>query len=96
MAASLISNQNNFSYFWATSHLNPSNDVSGQLAFRFREKKSKYIFNMAAMVTSLNLLLIWFYQFWIYKSSQYFLSSLESVGLSTEEKKFKIDFQGGN
>ena len=31
-----------------------------------------------------------------YKSSQYFLSSFESIGLSVQEKKFKIDFQDGN
>ena len=32
----------------------------------------------------------------IYKSSQCFLASLESVGLSVQEKKRKIDFHGGH
>ena len=30
-----------------------------------------------------------------YKSSLYFISSFESVGLSVNEKYFKIDFQNG-
>ena len=34
-----------------------------------------------------------FYHFLIYKSSWYFLPSFESIGLSVQEKKRKIDFQ---
>ena len=33
--------------------------------------------------------------FLIYKSPWYFLSNFESLGLSIQEKKFKIDFQDG-
>ena len=36
---SWIFNQNDFSYFWFTSHLDTSNEVSSQLAFWFRTKK---------------------------------------------------------
>ena len=32
----------------------------------------------------------------IYRSPRYFLSSFKSMGLSVQDKKFKIDFQGGN
>ena len=38
-----------FSYFWSTRHLNTSNEVLSQLTFWLR-RKSKQIFNMAAMV----------------------------------------------
>ena len=31
-----------------------------------------------------------------FKWPQYFLASFESVGLSVQEKKFKIDFQDGD
>ena len=34
--------------------------------------------------------------FLIYRSSGDFLSSFQSMGLSFQEKKFKIDFQNGN
>ena len=34
-----------------------------------------------------------FYLFLMYKSPPYFLSSLESIGISVQEKKFKIYFQ---
>ena len=37
-----------------------------------------------------------FYLFLIYKSRGYFLPSLESIGLSVQEKKFKIYFQNGS
>ena len=36
-----------------------------------------------------------FYLFLIHKSPQYFLPSFESIGLSVQEKKRKIDFQDG-
>ena len=47
-----------FSYFWST------NEVSSQLAFWFRGKKSKKIFNMAARATILGFWLEWFSYFW--------------------------------
>ena len=37
-----------------------------------------------------------FYLFLIYKSPRCFLATLESVGLSVQEKKGKIDFQDGS
>ena len=37
----------------------------------------------------------WFSLFLIYKSPWYFLPSLESIGLSAQEMKWKIDFQDG-
>ena len=36
-----------------------------------------------------------FYLFLIYKSPRCFLASLESIGLSVQEKKRKIDYQDG-
>ena len=50
---------------------------------------------MAAMAASLDFRSARFYLFLIYKSPQWFLPSLESVGLSVQEKKRKIDFQDG-
>ena len=38
----------------------------------------------------------WFWLFLIYKSPRCFLASLESIGLSVQEKKQKIDFQDGS
>ena len=43
---SWISDRNNFSYFWSTSHPNASYQVSSQLAFRCRRRSEKYIFKM--------------------------------------------------
>ena len=43
--SSWISNQNDFSYFWPTNHLETSNDVSSQLAFWFRIKKIRNRFS---------------------------------------------------
>ena len=37
---SWISDQNDFSFFWSTSHLDASYQVSSQLAFRFRRSKN--------------------------------------------------------
>ena len=37
-----------------------------------------------------------FYLFLIYKLPRCFLPSFESIGLSVQEKKQKIDFQGGH
>ena len=44
MRPSRISNQNDFSYFWFTCHLDTSNEVSSQLAFCFRIKRFKLDF----------------------------------------------------
>ena len=49
---------------------------------------------MAAMAAILDFRLARFQLFLIYKSPQCFLESLESIGLSVQEKR-KIDFQDG-
>ena len=51
---SCISDQNDFSYFWSTSHLNASYQVWSQLAFGFRRRREKQIFKMAAMAAAWN------------------------------------------
>ena len=50
---------------------------------------------MAAMAAILDFRSALFYLFLIYKSPRCFLASLESIGLSVQEKKRKIDFQDG-
>ena len=50
---------------------------------------------MAAMAAILDIRLARFYLFLIYKSPQCLLRSLESIGLSVQEKKLNIDFQDG-
>ena len=51
---SLISDWNDFSYFWSTSHPNASYQVSSQLAFRFRRRNEKQMFKMATMAAILD------------------------------------------
>ena len=51
---------------------------------------------MAAMAAILDFRSARFYYFLIYKSPRCFLASLESIGLSVQEKKRKIDFQDGH
>ena len=41
---SWISDRHDFSYFWSTSHPNASYQVSSQMAFRFRRRREKLIF----------------------------------------------------
>ena len=65
-----------------------SRQVSSQFAHRFK-RSSKYIFKMAILDFRLEQISL----FWIYKSPGYFLPTSKSVGLSVQEKKFKIDFQ---
>ena len=50
---------------------------------------------MAAMTTIWDFLSERFELFLIYKSPQCFLTSFESIGLSVQKKKRKIDFQDG-
>ena len=50
---------------------------------------------MAVMEAILDFQLARFELFLMYKSSQCFLASLESIGLSVQEKKRKIAFQDG-
>ena len=50
---------------------------------------------MAAMAAILDFRSAQFYLFLIYKSPRSLLASLESIGLSVQEKKRKIDFKDG-
>ena len=50
---------------------------------------------MAAMAAILDLRSAQFELFFIYMSHLCFLQSLDSIGLSVQEKKQKIDFQDG-
>ena len=59
-----------------------------------KEVKKKS-FKMAAMTAILDFWPERFKLFLIYKSPQCFLPSFESIGLSVQEKKWKIDFQDG-
>ena len=60
---SWISNRNDFSYFWSTSHPDASYQVSSQLALRFKWSE-KQIFKMAAMVAILEIHQNYFSYFW--------------------------------
>ena len=51
---SWISDRNDISYFWSKSHFDTSYQVSSQLAFRFRRRRLKKIFKMAAMLAILD------------------------------------------
>ena len=91
-----ISDRNNFSYFWSTSHPDASYQVASQLAFSFRRRREKLIFKMATMVAILDFRLEWLWLLLIYKSSPCFLPSFKSIGLIVQENKWKIDFQDGH
>ena len=58
-------------------------------------ENSKDIFRMAAMTAILDFQTERFSYFFIYKSTQYFLPSFESAGLSVQKKKFKMGFKDG-
>ena len=60
------------------------------------EKVQNKIFKMATIAAIWDSLSQWFELFFIYKSSQCFLSGFESIGLSVQKKKGKIDFQDGH
>ena len=59
------------------------------------EKVQNKIFKMATIAAIWDSLSQRFGLFFIYKSPWCFLSSFESVGLSVQKKKGKIDFQDG-
>ena len=65
------------------------------LPFQFRRKSSKQIFKMATIAAIWDFLSQQFELFLIYKSPRCFLPSFESIGLSVQKKKRKIDFQDG-
>ena len=65
---SCISDRNDFSFFWSTSHLSGSYQVSSLLAFRFWRRSKKLIFKMAAMVAILDFQSERFQLFLIYQS----------------------------
>ena len=70
--------------------------INFQFPFRFRRKSSKQIFKMDAIASIWDFLSQRFELFFIYKSSRCFLPSFESIGLSVQKKKGKIDFQDGH
>ena len=57
---SWISDRNDFSYFWSTSHSDASYQVLSQLAFGLIRRSEKMIFKMAAMAAILDLRLTQF------------------------------------
>ena len=59
------------------------------------EKVQSKIFKMATIAAIWDSLSQRFELFFIYKSPRCFLSSFESIGLSVQKKKGKIDFQDG-
>ena len=76
------SNRNNFSYFFLfTSLPHASYQVSSQLTLRFRRRSKKQIFKMAAMAVILDFQSKRFFLFLIYKLSQCFFPSFESIVL---------------
>ena len=81
-----------FSKFWSTGCPDTSYQVSSQLAFWFRRRSAKQIFNMAAILD------FWSERFKLYlicKSPWCFLPCFESISLSVQEKKVKVDFRVG-
>ena len=72
--------------------LDTSNEVSSRFPFWFRRKKVLNRFSTERQSSTSDQNEVSY--FFIYKSSQYFLSSVETMGLSVQE--FKIDFQDTN
>ena len=70
--------------------------TSSQLLFGFTRKSSKQIFKMDTMAAFWDFLWQRFELFFIYKSPLCFLPSFESICLSVQKKKGKIDFQDGH
>ena len=77
---------------WPTSHPDTSYHVSSPLVFLFM-RSEKQIFKMAATAAILDFWPEQLSFFLIYKSPRCFLPSFESIGLSVQEKKRKLDFQ---
>ena len=65
------------------------------IALSVQEKRSEQIFKMAAIAAIWDFLSQRFELFLIYKSPRCFLPSFESIGLSVQKRKRKIDFQDG-
>ena len=65
------------------------------IALSVQGKSSKQIFKIDAMAAIWDFLSQWFETIFIYKSPRCFLPSFESIGLSVQKKKGKIDFQDG-
>ena len=63
--------------------------------FRFRRKSSKQIFKMVAIAAIWDFLSQRFELFFYLQVTRCFLPSFESIGLSVQKKKGKIDFQDG-
>ena len=85
-------NESRLYFFLSTSHFDASYQVSGQLAFRFRRRNEKYIFNMPAMAAILVFRLERFLFFLSTIFAPMLLLSFDSIGLSVQEKKRKNRF----
>ena len=88
---SWMSHRNYFSYFWFIGSLDTSYQVLVSWLIGSRVGL-KQIFKIAAMATILDFQSKSFLLLWS-TEPRYFLPSFESIGLSVQEKKFKIDFQ---
>ena len=76
--------------FWSTSHFDTSYELSSHLTFlsgeKIQNRFSTWLLGQPSWISNQN----GFSYFW------YFLSSFESIGLSVQTTKFKIDFKDGN
>ena len=90
---SWISDWNNFSNFWLTSHPNSSTKFRAKWHLGSGEEVQNIFSRWWPSLTS-----DWksFSYFLICRSPWYFLASFSSIGLSVQEKKFKKDFQDGH
>ena len=93
MSAILVSNQNDFSYCWSTSHFDTSNELWVNCPFGSGEKVNRFSRWTPWPQFGISYRNNLSYFFFIYKSPQCFLPSFESIGLSVQNKKGKIDFQ---
>ena len=91
---SWITDRNDFSYFWSTSHPDALEQVLSQLAFGFRRRSEKLDFQDGGHLGfPVGTILATFYLQVIPMLPTKL--SFESIGLSVQEKKWKIDFQDG-
>ena len=93
---SWISNQNYFSFFWSTSHLDISNEVWVNLSFGSGEKNqnrfSTRLLGRPSWTSDQND----FSYFWSTSRLDISYQILSQWTFSIQEKKFKIDLQDGN
>ena len=94
---SWISNQNDFSCFWSTSHpYRYCLSSFESLGLSVQENKFKIDFKDGDFGGHIAFLIWTIFAIFELQSSRYFLLSFKSSGLSVQEKKWKIDFQDGS